>query len=598
MTLIAHYDIRKYPNCQPPTQVAQPVLHSRSSATDIYILLCTSPPTVVSVLITHTHRVAMFWNRGPATAAVEDSYTSLPQAKSRRRSEPPAALALQSEMASRQRRAPLQSNPPVNRDNEGERGGQRQEDNRRVRLSSRMGRQRSCSDGVNTGTNSHRRASWFEPPFPGTGEDKEEDEEEGERSVRLQGVPVEIGIGMGRQRSQSAGHKTLQRPYPQRHLRRHETQFGHPGMSVGVGTVAEGEEQIVGLQGTSAEFGIGRRRSRSAGESKRPPQRQEFRSGIDCESIGVINGEEGRNIHSQGTGMGRQRSQSMGEGPHRKSNNPTPPLAHTRPLALVEKYSRRNDPSSPYAHPSPTAGSQSRVPLSLGQTRPLCHDRSPFQAHSHPRPQPSSQPPIPRSILRTHSYASDRDASSANVPNPGTSHSSLPPVNPRAPPLAIDHMHLSRNHHLTTVQGKLPASVRRPTGHTSPLPPSHSLSRILKRCAPEHTYEQSPHSSTSGYVGQVRPDTLLDMNENRIVGGTRHPQPPPLQVTSPNNGKIPNISSPDAQVRTKTAAATHGICNARDEHKAPPNLPNPHPLLGEEHSDDSEKDSGISCLRY
>jgi hypothetical protein len=536
----------------------------------------------------------MFWNRTPATAAVEDPYTSLPQAKSRRRSEPPAAVGLQSGDDSRQHRAPLKSNPPVNWDKEGERGRQRQEDDRRVCLSPRMGRQRSCSAGENM--NSHRRASRFEPPFTGTGEDKEEaeEEEEGERSVRLQGVPVELGIGMGR-RSPSAGHKTLQSPYPQRHLRHHETQFGHPGMGIGDGKVEEGGKQIAGRQGTSAGFGIGRRRSRSAGENKRPsshPQRRQSRSDMNCEAIGVRNGEEGRNIHSQGTGMGRQRSQSMGEGLYRNSNTPTSPLARTRPLALVEKYSRRNDPSSPYAHlrhPSTTVGSQSRVSLSLGQTRPLRHDQSPFQSQAHPHP-------MPRSILRTHSYASDRDSSSANVPNPGTSHSSLSPANCRAPPPAIHRTPLSRTHHVTTIQRKLPASVRRPTGHASPLPPSHSLSPTPQRHAPERAYEQSPYSLTSGYVGQVRSDTLLDVNENRMVGGTRHSQLSPLQVT-PNNGDMPNNLSPDAQVKTKTAASSHGICNAPDEREAQPSLPNPHPFLGEERSDDSENDSGISCFR-
>lgn len=154
-------------------------------------------------------------------------------------------------------------------------------------------------------------------------------------------MPVEIGSGLGRKRSWSLGASTHPRSHHQDQSSCRHHQGGdsfepiYSGVHVEIGG-GGGEECL-------ARVGLGRQRSRSAGELMR------LRHGNPGGSEGVVGGRELCGYHqeqheerSTDTVTGRQQSRGVGEKirPHMHPHVHPPQLAvpETRPLALGDKY--------------------------------------------------------------------------------------------------------------------------------------------------------------------------------------------------------------------------------------------------------------------
>jgi hypothetical protein len=205
-----------------------------------------------------TYRVfsMFFWGLTQATTAPEDAYTALSPAKSRRRSEPPTPLRIDS---GQNRRTRLPSGAADGWDlkevyEDGRKQGEevtgpvREEDEQRR---PRMGRQRSISAGEVL-----REREFVYPGGRGVRAGGDAEEVEEERSVRLQGVPpvvrtgTEMRMGMGRQRSRSAEERLRSYPRPHPQPQPHQQQEArpvfesvYPGVGMRVGA-ARGERSM------------------------------------------------------------------------------------------------------------------------------------------------------------------------------------------------------------------------------------------------------------------------------------------------------------------------------------------------------------------
>lgn len=278
--------------------------------------------------------------------------------------------------------------------------------------------------------------------------------------MRLQGMPAGIGSGLGRKRSRSVGASTHTRPH------HHQPSYRHHQGGVSIERICSGVRvECSGRGGEQypARVGLGRQRSRSAGEIML--LRHGHGQGCPGGSGGIVEGRDLRGYYQEqqegrwaDTVMGRQRSHSVGEKirPHMHPHvhPPRSAVPETRPLALVDKYIDRRGSSSysRYPLPGPSALPLSPPSSAHPQHRSLSQHQA-YSDHHQPRPQylPPSQSqsqsqhlPLPRSILRTRADSSSHDrleppssptpglpfqpSKYSSSPSPHASHNASPPT--------------------------------------------------------------------------------------------------------------------------------------------------------------------------
>jgi hypothetical protein len=512
-----------------------------------------------------------FWNRTPANTVPQDPYTALPTTKNRRRSEPPAAFNLVNETQEQHLRPRFQSVVEGRWDEEGL-GERKEEDERRVGVRPAMGRQRSRSAGENVNVRERaqrlRYGAGFESVYPGiegggvqmrAGMESEEEE----RSVRLQGMPPGVGagmgMGMGRQRSRSVGESlrpyTRLHPQPHPHPHPQRQPYGRSGLepvhadpSAREGGVRAGTGEAAGEE---RSVGLGRQRSRSAGEmhSRLYPhtrhhlhdERQQHQERRHVETVhtfsGPGNGQQVQANEGEGEGphvgmsMGRQRSQSAGANVYAHQHpyqhpQPPPAFAQTRPLNLVDKPLKWKDSGS--HHPPPA----SNAPL----------------------------PPTPRSILRVRdAYSSNFDQESLPVPATPSSSRRAPSANQGPPPPAP--------YSPSTTRARTATSTLHP-----PLPSSHSRSRIPV----PHSQGREQRQADGQAQNPVRGGSSMSSVLGRGVGIGRGYFGAGGLSLAPPEGKVIGIQSDLGKAEVRL------------------DLPNPYP-----HAEgNAEKESGLLLLFF